>query len=84
METIARIPAVAVQVNASANPAGRQPTSRRRGAAFPVRSIVVLAVLATVAWTLATWNEQDRMRRQRQPVRLAREPAANVRDSVTP
>lgn len=83
METIARIPALACEAAGPDAPAGRTAPDRRRPT-FPLRSIAVLAVLATIAWTLATWSEQERLRRQRQPVKLAREPAATVQETITP
>jgi hypothetical protein len=83
METIAQIPALAVETVRPAAPAGRR-AERRRRPAFPARSIAILTVLAAVAWTLVTWSEQERLRRQRQPLRLAQEPAATAQDSITP
>jgi len=84
METIARIPALACEAAVPDAPAGRMDPERRRRPTLPLRSIAVLAVLATMAWTLATWSEQERLRRQRQPVRLAREPAATAQETITP
>ena len=84
METIARIPALACEAAGLNAAAGRTEPDCRRRPAFPIRSIAILAVFATIAWTLATWSEQARLRRQRQPVRLAREPAATVQETITP
>lgn len=84
METIARIPDVTVEPARRAAPPGGRAGARRRGPRFPLRSIAVLAALAAIAWTLVTWSEQERLRRQRQPLRLAREPAASVQESITP
>lgn len=84
METIARIPAVTVEAVRPVASAGRGARDRRRRPGFPARSIAILTVLAAVAWTLVTWTEQERLRRQRQPLRLAREPAASAQESITP
>ena len=46
--------------------AGRRPRSR-----FPTASIMALAVLASIAWSLASWNDARRAERSRQE-RLAR------------
>jgi hypothetical protein len=40
--------------------------------------------LAAVAWALATWHEQDRLARQRRPDRLAAQPPATARESISP
>lgn len=98
METIARIPALVAAASGPTTAVGQpitaagQPTTtadrpaapRRPGSGFPLRSIAVLALLSVVAWTLATLSEQERLRRQRQPVRVAQEPAATGRGTRTP
>jgi hypothetical protein len=49
------------------------PQARRRGARprFPAASVTALALLAAVAWSLATWNDARRAERSRLE-RLAR------------
>lgn len=43
----------------------------RREPTFPLRSAVALGILAAVAWSLASWSEQQRLARHRQE-RMAR------------
>ncbi|MFM8735546.1 MAG: hypothetical protein ACKOC8_10170 [Pirellulales bacterium] len=44
-----------------------RPCVRRRTQAgrFPLASVAILAVLATLAWSLATWNDARRLHRHR-------------------
>lgn len=52
-------------------PTGSNREGRRRAPGFPVKSVVALGILAAVAWSLASWSEQQRLARHRQE-RLAR------------
>jgi len=93
METIARIPNLA-PVPAEGPAAPREqaaaphaviPTGAgRRRPSFPTWSVASLAVIAAIAWTLATWHEQERLARQRRPDRLALQPPATARESIVP
>lgn len=93
METIARIPDLGPSVPAEPAaateqaPVGRPviaPGAGRRRPPFPVWSVATLAVIAAIAWTLATWHEQERLARQRRPDRLAVQPPATARESIVP
>lgn len=44
---------------------------RRRAPGFPLKSVVALGILAAVAWSLASWSEQQRLARHREE-RMAR------------
>lgn len=60
----------------------RRPARRPRGR-FPTASIAALAVLATVAWSLASWNDACRAERSRQE-RLARlQPAVSSSGTIS-
>jgi hypothetical protein len=52
-------------------PSGSSREGRRRTPGFPLKSVVALGILAVVAWSLASWSEQQRLARHRQE-RLAR------------
>lgn len=52
-------------------PSGRPARLRQPRSAFPTASVSVLAVLAVIVWTLASWNDARRLERTRQE-RLAR------------
>lgn len=92
METIARIPhlapAVTEEPTAPAEPAvvrsGIPVGAGRRRPPFPAWSVATLAVIAAIAWTLATWHEQERLARQRRPARLALEPPATAVETIAP
>lgn len=93
METIARIPNLApVTAEGPAAAVDRAAPARavipagagRRRRPFPTRSVATLTVIAAIAWTLATWHEQERLARQRRPDRLAVQPPATARESITP
>lgn len=93
METIARIPNLApVPAEGPAAPreqaapprAGLAAGAGRRRQPFPTWSVASLAVIAAIAWTLATWHEQTRLARQRRPDRLALQPPATARESIKP
>lgn len=93
METIARIPDLAralpaepaVAAEQAATPrAGIPVDAGRRRPPFPTWSVAALSVIAAIAWTLATWHEQERLARQRRPDRLALQPPVTARESITP
>ena len=92
METIARIPHLAPAANeeptAPAEPAvvrsGIPVDVGRRRPPFPAWSVATLAVIAAIAWTLATWHEQERLARQRRPARLALQPPATSVETIAP
>lgn len=91
METIARIPDLARAVPVESAPpeqaairSGVPLGAGRRRPPFPARSIATLAVIAAIAWTLATWHEQERLARQRRPDRLAVQPPATAQESIAP
>lgn len=93
METIARIPNLApVPAEGPAAPLGQAAAPQagiplnavRRRPPFPTWSVATLAVIAAIAWTLATWHEQERLARQRRPDRLAVQPPATARESIAP
>ena len=92
METIARIPHLAQALPAeparppeqSASRPGLRPGAGRRRPPFPAWSVATLAVIAGIAWTLATWHEQERLARQRRPARLALQPPATAVESIAP
>lgn len=70
MKVLARIPLLdpseASPPAASAVSAEPRPIARRRrGGPFPVASVAVLALLAAMAWSLATWNDARRLQRHR-------------------
>lgn len=50
--------------------------SAHRSPAFPTVSVVTLAAVAAVAWSLAAWHESVRLASQRRPERLALQPAS--------
>mgnify|MGYP006279878781 CR=1 FL=1 len=84
METIARIPELAATLPAEATARSLAPAaSGRRRPRFPVWSVAGLAVVAAVAWVLASRHEQERLARQRLPARIAQQPTA-APDSITP
>jgi hypothetical protein len=90
MQVIARIPdgsepaapAVAAADAARRPVVAARPAPRPRGAVprrtrpWPSWPVAALAVIAVLAWIMATWNDHDRLRRQRGGTRLALEPAA--------
>lgn len=93
METIARIPNLAPVPAESAAASREQAASPRAAIAtgagrrrppFPTWSVATLAVIAAIAWTVATWHEQARLARQRRPDRLAVQPPATARESIAP
>ena len=99
METIARIPRLATAAAAQPTAAHEevapppQPAvvrsgipvfAGRRRQPFPAWSITTLAVIAAIAWTLATRHEQERLARQRRPARLALQPPATAVETITP
>jgi hypothetical protein len=99
METIARIPrlapAAAAQPTAAVEEVAPPPQpavfrsgipvgAGRRRPPFPAWSVATLTVIAAIAWTLATWHEQERLARQRQPARLALQPPATAVETITP
>ena len=92
METIARIPhlapAATEEPTAAPEPAvvrsGIPVGAGRRRPPFPSWSVATLAVIAAIAWTLATWHEQERLARQRRPARLALEPPATAVETIAP
>jgi hypothetical protein len=99
METIARIPRLALAAAAQPTAAPEevapppQPVvvrpglpvgAGRRRPPFPAWSIATLTVIAAIAWTLATWHEQERLARQRRPARLALQPPATAVETITP
>ena len=62
-------------------PASRRTRSVRRG--FPSGSVLTLAILAAVAWSLASWNDARRAERGRLE-RLARtQPAATSTETIS-
>jgi len=92
-EAIARIPNLApVPAEGPAAPLEQAAAPRavlaagagRRRPPFPTWSVASLAVIAAIAWTLATWHEQARLARQRRPERLALQPPATARESIVP
>ncbi|MFM9059384.1 MAG: hypothetical protein ACKOSQ_09725 [Planctomycetaceae bacterium] len=86
LRVIARIPDVSPPAETTAPRGGvaaapRRPVPRRLGGvlarigdAFPTWSVAVLAVIAVMVWVAASRNDQARLQRQRDAVRLAREP----------
>lgn len=44
---------------------------------FPGLSVVLLAVVAAVVWSLAAWNDSVRLARQQRPERLAARPVVS-------
>jgi hypothetical protein len=92
METIARIPhlapAATEEPTAAPEPAvvrsGIPVGAGRRRPPFPAWSVATLAVIAAIAWILATWHEQERLARQRRPARLALEPPATAAETIAP
>lgn len=93
METIARIPNLgpvpaegpAAPREQAASPRAAIPAGAgRRRSPFPTWSVATLTVIAAIAWTLATWHEQERLARQRRPDRLALQPPATARESIAP
>jgi hypothetical protein len=48
-----------------------------RQPAFPGLSVVLLAVVAAVVWSLAAWNDSVRLARQQRPERLAARPVVS-------
>lgn len=87
METLAHIPDLADPRPA---PPERSPACLARSPArggrqsFPGWSVAGLALIAAVAWTLASWHEQERLARQRRPERLARQPPSTAGDAIAP
>jgi len=92
METIARFPALRDAAQpAAVRPAAVRPAvvmparaladhparPRRRSRDWVHMPLVALVGLALAAWALATWNEQQRLVRQRGE-RLAREPVSGT------
>ena len=56
------------------------PTLSRRSVrqpAFPGLSVVLLAVVAAVVWSLAAWHDSVRLARQQRPERLASRPVVS-------
>ena len=92
METIARIPHLAQARPAEPAPPsdpaaphpGLCPGTDRRQPPFPTWSVACLAVVAVIAWTFATWHEQERLARQRRPARIALQPPATTVESIAP
>jgi hypothetical protein len=93
METIARIPNLApVPAEGPAAPLEHAAATHavipvgagRRRPPFPTWSVASLAVIAAIAWTLATWHEQARLARQRRPDRLALQPPVTARETIAP
>ena len=92
METIARIPHLAPAATEAPTAAPAPAVFRsgipvgagRRRLPFPAWSVATLAVIAAIAWTLATWHEQERLARQRRPARLALEPPATAVETIAP
>lgn len=70
MKVLARIPLLdpseaSPPVAAPPRVEPRGSSRRRRHRPFPVASVAVLAVLAAMAWSLATWNDARRLHRHR-------------------
>lgn len=90
MRVIARIPDVSERT-LPAPRGGEEPIAPRRARAprsrgllrrvsdaCPTWPVAALAVVAVMAWLLASWNDHARLERQRSELRLARETAAGT------
>jgi len=88
MDIIARFPRLPTEAveEAPTSPTHLEPLptpsptlSRRsvRQPAFPGLSVVLLAVVAAVVWSLAAWNDSVRLARQQRPERLAARPVVS-------
>lgn len=82
MDTIARFPEIRPAAHRAAvmpaRPSADRPVrARRRSRDWVHMPLVALVGLALAAWALATWNEQQRLVRQRGE-RLAREPVSGT------
>lgn len=82
MKVLARIPLLdPSEASPTAAPPAMEPRHirrRRQGRPFPVASVAVLALLAVMAWSLATWNDARRLHRHR----LARTQQATATGTV--
>jgi hypothetical protein len=89
MRILATIPALATEAEPGGEATGTDGTRtsagtvvvRRQSRPFPVRSIVVLAAMAIVAWSLAHWNDARRLRHQ-EAAKLADRPPAAALEAV--
>lgn len=89
MEILAKIPALTERPPGDVD---STPPSRQRPTAssavpwlFDTRTVVALAAIAAMIWSLAAWSEQTRLVQQRRSARMASQPRSIVApETVSP